>query len=191
MSSTKIFILFAALVVLFGSVSAFGLAQSDDSALKAEIAQATAKIEVLEKEKKEAIENAKLAELAADEAVKRAQVAQAETSKAKAKVEEEKQKVSVEVINGIEYLPTSLPKAQEALISSLELELASVKEAHAETSKALVAMKKAYENSEAQRNLEHLQAEASKAALKSAKWRGRIEGFSVGIAGGLLAGLVK
>ena len=190
MSSVKIFVLFAALVVSFGSVLAFGLAYGDDSNLRSQLAQANAKLISLEKEKKEAVENAKLAELAADEAIKRAQVAQAETDKAKAKVEEERQKVHVEVINGVEYLPASLPKAQEVLISNLELELKEVKFALNEKDKALQAMKKAYESSEAQRNLDKIAMEASKAAIKASRNQGRIEGFSVGLATTLVAVLL-
>lgn len=187
MSSVKVFISFAILVGIFTSVSIIGI----NSAKRAEADKHEAQIEVLELEKNRAKQDAKLSELAADEAVKRAETAHNETDKIKARLAKELETVKVETINGIEYVPISIPETQTVLIISLENELAETQKALKLTQTALSDTKRALQASENQLIEARFAIEAHKAASKSSRWTGRIEGFGIGIGTGLLANVIK
>ena len=156
-----------------------------------DIEQLQTQIVKLEEEKQLLKKNADRLESEAIISENKAKETAKKTEQIKAELEEEKTKVHVEYINGVEYLPASISEKQDGLILSLETQLGDTQKALDLTKSALSDTKKALEKSELQRNLDHIAAEASKSAIKNARWQGRFEGAGVMEGVNLLAKLLK
>lgn len=155
------------------------------------IEQLQTQIVKLEEEKQDLKKNAEKLESEAIISENKAKETAKKTEQIKAELEEEKTKVHVEYINGVEYLPASISEKQDGVILSLETQLGDTQKALDLTKSALSDTKKALEKSELQRNLDHISAEASKSAIKNARWQGRFEGAGVIECANLLVKLLK